>query len=148
MIGNNNQWLHMVILEGKLLRYFDWVVIPWCSQNTRKTHACIFISNFPRNEFQHCSTFLQGFPLQLEPFVQRCSVKKAFLKILQKSKGNTCAGVSWIKLQALRPATLLKSDSTIGAFCEFCEIFKKTYFVEYLWTAPSVQMQNFRTIKI
>ena len=75
--------------------------------------------------------------------------KKGVLKNLAKIEGkHMCWSLFWIKLQALRPATLLKSDSTIGAFCEFCEIFKKTYFVEYLWTAPFVQMQNFRTIKI
>ena len=29
-----------------------------------------------------------------EAVIQRCSIKKAFLKILQNSQENTCAGVS------------------------------------------------------
>ena len=32
-------------------------------------------------------------------------------------------------LQALRTATLLKRDSKTGFSCEFCELFKKIYFV-------------------
>ena len=47
-----------------------------------------------------------------EAVVQRCSVKKVFLKISQNSQENTCASVS-----------------QVHAFsCEFCEIFKNTYF--------------------
>ena len=39
--------------------------------------------------------------VQSEAVVQRCSVKKMFLEILQNSRENTCAGVSFlVKLQA------------------------------------------------
>ena len=56
---------------------------------------------------------------------QRCSIKKVFLKISQ----NTCARVSFlIKLQTLAQVF----------FCEFCEIFKNTFFTEHLWTTASV----------
>ena len=40
--------------------------------------------------------------------VQRCSVKKIFLKLLQNSMENTCARVFFNKVTGLRPATLLK----------------------------------------
>ena len=39
-----------------------------------------------------------------------------------------------MKFQALRPVSLLKSDSSKD---EFREAFKSTYFVEYLQTAAS-----------
>ena len=43
-----------------------------------------------------------------------------------------------MKFQALRPATLLKSDSSKMLFCEFWEVLKNVYFVEYLQMAASV----------
>ena len=46
----------------------------------------------------------------------RCSTKYVFFKILRYSQENTCVGISFlIKLQALRPTTLLKRDSYTGA---------------------------------
>ena len=43
-----------------------------------------------------------------------------------------------IKLQAVRPANLLKRDSNTVFSCEYCEIFKNTYFEEHLRTSASV----------
>ena len=43
-----------------------------------------------------------------EAVARGCSVKKVFLKILQNSQENTCAGI--------RPVTSLKRDSGTGAF--------------------------------
>ena len=34
--------------------------------------------------------------------------------------------------------TLLKRDASAGVFCEYCEIFKNTYFEEHLRMAASV----------
>ena len=35
----------------------------------------------------------------------------------------------------LRPVTLLKKETLAQMFsCEFCEIFKNTFFTEHLWT--------------
>ena len=36
------------------------------------------------------------------------------------------------EVKGLRPATLLKRDSNTGASCQYCEIFKNTYFEEHL----------------
>ena len=46
--------------------------------------------------------------------IQRCSVKKVFLKILQNSQENTCARV--VFLIKLSPATLLKKRLWYGCF--------------------------------
>ena len=56
-----------------------------------------------------------------EAVVQRSSVKKVFLEILQKSHQNTCARVSY--LISCGPETLAQVFS-----CEFCEISKATFF--------------------
>ena len=70
-----------------------------------------------------------------EAVVLRCPVKKVFLKISQNSQENTCARVSLlIKLQAW-DSNLIK---TRMFFCEFCKIFKNTFFTEHLQTTDSV----------
>ena len=64
-----------------------------------------------------------------EAFVQRCSVQKEFLKILQNPQENTCARVSFlIKFQTLFLQLYLKTDSTQVFACGFCKIFKNTFF--------------------
>ena len=64
---------------------------------------------------------------------RRCSVKKGVFKNFAIFTGKH---LSWslflIKLQGLRPAILLKRDSTQVFSCEYCEIFKNTYFEEHL----------------
>ena len=55
-----------------------------------------------------------------------------FLKILQNSEENTCAGFSF-----WRPATLLKQRLRHRCFSVFCRVFESIYFVEHLWTAAS-----------
>ena len=47
-----------------------------------------------------------------EAVVQRSSVKKLFLKISYNSQKSSCTGVSFNKVEGLRPTTLLKRDSS------------------------------------
>ena len=57
-----------------------------------------------RSEFKH------GFA-NPEVVARRCSIKKAFLRILQNSQENTCTRVSFFnKFSGFRPATLLKKS--------------------------------------
>ena len=59
---------------------------------------------------------------------QRCSLKKVFWKISQNSQKNTCAGVSLIKLQAFRPATLLKERLWHMCFpVNFAKFWRKSF---------------------
>ena len=64
---------------------------------------------------------------------QRCSVKKIFLKTSQNSQENTCARVSFfIKFQA-SACNFIKKETLVQVFfCEFCEIFKNTFFIKHL----------------
>ena len=65
---------------------------------------------------------------------RRCSVKKLFLKLSQK---HLYWSLFLIKLQVFRPATLLKRDYNTVFSCEISEIFKNTFFEEYLRTTGS-----------
>ena len=55
----------------------------------------------------------------------RGSRPEMFLKISQNPQGKTCVRVSFLR------------DSGVMFSCEFCEIFKNTYFLEHLRTAAS-----------
>ena len=58
-----------------------------------------------------------------EVAVQRCSIKKVFLEILQNSQENTCAIVSFLIKLPIKKETLAQLF-----FCEFCEISRNTLF--------------------
>ena len=57
-----------------------------------------------------------------------CSVEKVFLKISQILQENTCARVSFL--------ITLQASGTVF-FCEFCEIYKNTFYTEQLRTTAS-----------
>ena len=68
---------------------------------------------------------------------RRCSTIKVFLKITQNSQENFCARVPFlIKLQTC--SFIKKETQTHAFFCEFCEIFKSTFFAEHFWMTVSV----------
>ena len=66
--------------------------------------------------------------------------KKGVLKILAKIRGKHLRqSVFFNKVAGLRPATLLKKRLRHRVFlCECSEIFKNTFFTEYLRETPSV----------
>ena len=73
----------------------------------------------------------------------RCYIKIAVLKNFVKFIGkHLCQSLLFNKVAGLRPTTLLKRDSGIGVFCEFCEIFKITFFTEQLRTTASVKLNK------
>ena len=53
----------------------------------------------------------------------RSSHSEVFLKLSQNSQENTCASLFFNKVASLRPETLVLFFS-----CEFCEIFKNTFY--------------------
>ena len=85
-------------------------------------------------------------PVGTEAAVRIGSLKKMFLKISQNSQENTFIGFSFlIKLQACRLAgcNFIKKETPIQAFsCEFCEIFRNTFFTEHLQATASVDNKN------
>ena len=65
--------------------------------------------------------------------VQRFSVKKVFLEILQNSRENNCVRVSLPEA-----CNFIKKETLVQVFsCEFCEISNNIFFTEHLWTTAS-----------
>ena len=62
------------------------------------------------------------------------AVLKNFTNVTEK---HLCWSLFFAKLQAFRPATLLKRDSYTGFSSKICEILKN-YFEEHLRTTASV----------
>ena len=78
--------------------------------------------------WQNFDFSFQGYT-ESKTVVRRCSVKRVFCEISQNSQENTCARDSFNNVADLRPATLLKKESVAQVFyCEFCEIFRNTFF--------------------
>ena len=70
---------------------------------------------------------------------RRCFIKKAVLKHFAIfTWKHLCWSLFLIKLQPFRSATLLKETPTQLFSCDYCEIFKNTYFEEHLGRAASV----------
>ena len=73
--------------------------------------------------------------------------KIGFLKYSTKFlRKRLCWNLFLINLQASRPATLLKRNSSTGFSCEFGEIFKDTFFAQHLRTTVSVKLKD-KTVK-
>ena len=72
--------------------------------------------------------------------------KMGVLENLQNSEEKICAEISFsIKFLPGGLQLYQNRDSDIGVFCEFCKIFKNSYFVEHLRTAASGKQQvNYR----
>ena len=62
-----------------------------------------------------------------------------FLKISQNSHKSNCLGILFlVKVANTRPATLSKNEIPTPVFsCEFCGIFKSTFFREYFQPTAS-----------
>ena len=69
---------------------------------------------------------------------QMCSLK-AFLKNFAKLTGKyLCQSLFFNEVAGLRSATSLKKEAVAQVFsCDFCEIFKNTFFTEHLWATAS-----------
>ena len=70
---------------------------------------------------------------------QKCSIKIHVLKNFSKVTGkHMCQSHFFNKVTGLKSATSLKKRALAQVFsCEFCEIFKNTFFTEHLWMAAS-----------
>ena len=69
---------------------------------------------------------------------QRCFIKKAVLKNFATfTWKHMCWSLCLIKLQTFRPVTPTQVFS-----CDYCEIFKNSYFEEHLRTAASVYSED------
>ena len=63
---------------------------------------------------------------------QRCYVRKGVLRNFANSQENTGVKVSFLIKSFIKKETLAQVFS-----CDFCEISRKTFFTEHLWTTAS-----------
>ena len=79
-----------------------------------------------------------------EAVLQKCFVKEVFLKIPKNSQENIYIRDSFlIKLQ-VSFCNIIKKETLMQVFsCDFCEIFKNTFCLEYLWWLLLNQMYNY-----
>ena len=75
---------------------------------------------------------------------ERCSVKICVLKNVTKFTGKkVCQSLFFNKVAGLRPAALLKKETLAQVFsCEFCDIFKNTFFHRRPLVAASTLGRN------
>ena len=67
-----------------------------------------------------------------EAVTRTSSVKKVSLKISQNLQKNTCVRVAFFKTLQASGQQLLKKEVSDTVFsCEFCQIFKNTFFIEH-----------------
>ena len=68
-----------------------------------------------------------------EAVAQRCSVKKGVLRNFAKFTGKH-QGQSLFLIKWPQACNFIKKETLAQVFsCEFCEIFKNTFFTEHLW---------------
>ena len=95
---------------------------------------------------QICELFTQNAPSDMvdrvlnNPFARSshrtCSMKKGVLENFTKfARKHLCQSLFFNKVAGLRPEAQVFS-------CEFCKIFKNTFFTEHIWTTASVWLLN------
>ena len=94
------------------------------------------------------STSLECYSLSMDLIIKKskpetetgawnCSVKKAFLKITQSSQKTTCSELLFKKVADLQIAAFSKEAPAQVVFSEFCKIFMRIHFAEYVQTTAS-----------
>ena len=73
----------------------------------------------------------------------RCSVKKGVVNLANCTGNHLCWTLFLIKLQKIKPATLLKLNSNRDVSCEICKIFKNTYFEECFYKRQAARNLRF-----
>ena len=82
---------------------------------------------------------------QFRSILWKCSMKKGVSKNFAKFTGKyLCRSVSFNEFAGGACNFIKKENPTQVFSCEFCKVFKNSYFVEYLQTAAS---DSFSTIK-
>ena len=111
------RWIHFYrkVTDLDLQIYFK--------RNSSQIFSLVFVKYFKNSFFEKhvwASKYKSWKKLNRQkqpPLFYRCSVKKDFLKNFANFKGkHLCWSLFLIKLQASRPATLLKRDSNTGVF--------------------------------
>ena len=100
-----------------------------------------FLNNCERNWDDHGRNLTQ-----MKNFMNRSSHRRYFVKTgglknyAKFTRKHLCWSLVFRKVAGLR---LAKKETPTQVFsCEFCEIFKNTFFTEHLWTTASVWINS------
>ena len=123
---------------GCYLKHFfiSVALVSYCIQNSQpvlKFHKCHFILSHQTKPTINSYFIHQWSLLSLQKQPLEVFYKKMFLKISQNPQENSCGRASFLNKVAGWALQLVQMFS-----CEFCEIFKNTFFTEHLWTTASV----------
>ena len=127
--GAIEPWIHITnCAQNICVRIFASVVLIMCNRDTTQLYPSDLTSHIQKiSEWWNFSNS-HG----------KCSMKKAVLKNSEKFTGkHQYQSLFSNKVEGLRPATLLKKSLWHRCSCEFCEIWKSTFFTEHLWTTAS-----------
>ena len=92
------------------------------------------------NEFK---SYVSSFTSQLlQPEAPKVLYKKSYTSKFRNIHRRAPVLESFLNRVSWRPGTLLTKPPTQAFFCEYCKIFKNTYFGEHLWTAASFQLSQ------
>ena len=113
-------------------------VLRWFQIKLRKTYkfkgSISFVKNLSESEGVYRSRATMLIKGKSKPLQKQSSrgvlSKKVFLKISQNSQENIYARVAFIITFYVSACNFSKKEFS----CEFCKIFKNTFFKEHLWT--------------
>ena len=113
------------------------------SHNYREHHILSFNKVFDNINFG-IDSYIQDLSNQTKPALcrsshQRYSIKKALLKSFAMSPGKH---LCWSPFLIMLQLEMQVESPTQVFSCEYCEIFKNTYFEEHLRTAASVYVKK------
>ena len=150
-------WVAMV--KHTVLENWTPVLFSNETTSTLKKHQSelIFLSNIITSCELAVCIFFRIFTWQRTPFVNyrlkaeavthRYSVKKLFLKILQNSQENTCPRDSFLMTCRSQAYNFTIKETLEQVFpCEFCKIFKNTFFYKKPVVAASTKDCNITNI--
>ena len=112
----------------------------WKNWQNLLENTCAGVSSYQFNSQSICR------PDKRRSSHWRCSVKKDVLKKLTNfTEKHLCWSLFLIKLQQIRPVTLLKLDFKTNFFLWNLKTFKNTYFEEHLATDASINGRQQKT---
>ena len=125
-------YLYTVEITNIFDNYPKCLYYPYCTKLLIFLSPMLLLLSFLRDKVKvpSLNNYEKDFATLLlfkEAVFQRCSEEKGVLKNSQNLQENSCAKVSVLKLQAKKETRAQVSS------CEFCEIFKNTFFIEHLW---------------
>ena len=105
----------------------------------RLQHSCfpVKFAKFLRTPFS--TEYFRWVLLKSEAANRRCSIKISVLKNFAIFTGKHLCQSLFLSCHFIKKETLAQ-----GFSCDFCKIFKNTFFTKHLWMTASMKSKNFQ----